>query len=106
MMFTGVPILTGYLLISYAHFSHVTEHFVFILYTGRLLTGVGMGSASASICVSITERVLQHKSYRNVFACCTHHHATVTLHSNSPGKVYCIIRQMSLTETVYSVTSK
>ena len=52
MMFTGVPILTGYLLISYAHFSHVTEHFVFILYTGRLLTGVGMGSASASICVS------------------------------------------------------
>ena len=52
MMFTGVPILTGYLLISYAHFSHVTEHFVFILYTGRLLTGVGWGSYTAVVCVS------------------------------------------------------
>ena len=53
LMFSGVPIVTGYLLISYAHYSSSTYDFVLVLYIGRLLTGIGMGSSSGIVSVSI-----------------------------------------------------
>ena len=52
LMFSGVPIATGYLIISYAHYSPRTCDFVLFLYVGRLLTGVGMGSIAAIVGVS------------------------------------------------------
>jgi MFS family permease len=57
LMFTGVPFMLGYLIVSYAHFSQTNEQFVLVLYAGRLLTGVGMGSASAVFNVYVTEVV-------------------------------------------------
>ena len=51
LMITGVPALIGYLFISYAHFSLVMKTFAILLYVGRVLTGMAMGSSSAVISV-------------------------------------------------------
>ena len=47
MVFSAVPYLVGYLMLSYAHFSATVAGFDCLLLTGRFLTGVGMGWASA-----------------------------------------------------------
>ena len=73
-MFTGVPVLVGYLFISYAHFSPVTETFVILLYVGRLLTGIAMGSSSAVVGVCMKkcgepEILVSHTSKAGADAC-------------------------------------
>ena len=52
MMFCGVPYLIGYLILSYAHFAPTAIAFKVLLFTGRFITGVGMGWASAVVPVS------------------------------------------------------
>ncbi|CAI8006780.1 Sugar transporter ERD6-like 4, partial [Geodia barretti] len=74
LMFTGVPVLVGYLFISYAHFSPVTETFVILLYVGRLLTGIAMGSSSAVVGVCMKkcgepEILVSHTSKAGADAC-------------------------------------
>ena len=52
LMFSGIPILIGYLLISYAHFSSISRDFMIFLFAGRFMTGVGMGVVATVVCVS------------------------------------------------------
>ena len=47
MIFSGVPYIIGYLLLSYAHYSPTATAFNCVLFTGRSLAGFGMGWASA-----------------------------------------------------------
>ena len=47
LMFTGVPYMTGYLILSYAHYASTATTFKALLLTGRFLTGLGLGWASA-----------------------------------------------------------
>ena len=52
MMICGVPYLIGYMFISYAHYTPSATAFKVVLCTGRFITGVGMGWASAVVPVS------------------------------------------------------
>ena len=52
MMFCGVPYLIGYLTLSYAHYTSTATLFTALLMTGRLISGIGMGWASAVAPVS------------------------------------------------------
>ena len=54
LMFSCVPYLFGYLLISYAHYSTTARVFKALLHTGRILSGVSMGWASTAVAVSFT----------------------------------------------------
>lgn len=63
MMFTGIPCLAGYLILSYAHYSSTATTFVILLFTGRFISGVGMGCISSVVSVS---RVLV-STYWNVY---------------------------------------
>ena len=47
LLFCGVPYLIGYLTMSYAHYTPTAMIFKAVLLTGRFITGVGMGWASA-----------------------------------------------------------
>ena len=53
MMFSGVPFLLGYLLLTYAHYTRDVSVFNGVLMTGRALAGFGMGWASTVSPVSI-----------------------------------------------------
>ena len=52
MMFCGVPYLIGYMILSYAHYAPTATAFKILLLTGRFISGVGMGWASAVVAVS------------------------------------------------------
>ena len=52
LMFTGVPYMTGYLILSYAHYSTNATIFKILLFGGRFMTGVAMGSSSVVVAVS------------------------------------------------------
>ena len=52
LLFCGVPYVIGYALLSYAHYSPVALAFKVILLIGRLISGFGMGWASAVVPVS------------------------------------------------------
>ena len=54
LMFCGVPYLTGYLMISYAHYASTTTIFRALLLSGRLISGMGFGWGSAIVPVSLT----------------------------------------------------
>ena len=54
MLFSGLPYLAGYIMISYAHFSASATAFKALLLIGRFVTGIGMGWASAVVSVSYT----------------------------------------------------
>ena len=53
MLFSGLPYLAGYMMISYAHFSASATAFKALLLIGRFVTGIGMGWASAVVSVSL-----------------------------------------------------
>ena len=54
MLFSGLPYLAGYMTISYAHYSISASVFKALLLTGRFVTGIGMGWASAVVSVSLS----------------------------------------------------
>ena len=54
MLFSGLPYLVGYMTISYAHYAASSATtFKALLLTGRLVSGIGMGWASAVVSVSL-----------------------------------------------------
>ena len=53
MLFSGLPYLAGYMMISYAHFTASATAFKALLLIGRFVTGIGMGWASAVVSVSL-----------------------------------------------------
>ena len=55
MMLCGVPYLIGYMILSYAHYAPTAIAFKVLLFTGRFITGVGVGWASAVVPVSYTK---------------------------------------------------
>ena len=61
LMFSGLPIATGYLLLSYAHFSSAARGFVITLYIGRFMTGLGMGAYAT--CISVSEYMHPYSVY-------------------------------------------
>ena len=52
LMFCGVPYMTGYLILSYAHYAPTASAFKGLLLTGRFISGLGFGWASAVTPVS------------------------------------------------------
>lgn len=52
MLFSGLPYLVGYMIISYAHYSPWAVVFQTLLLFGRFVSGFGMGWASAVVSVS------------------------------------------------------
>ena len=52
MMFCGVPYLIGYMILSYAHYVPTVTAFKTVLFTGRFVSGVGMGWVSSVAPVS------------------------------------------------------
>ena len=72
MMFSCVPYLLGYLLLSYAHYSQTATTFNVVLLAGRFITGLGMGWASASSPVS----TFRATDYNNIYNIC--HHTTIS----------------------------
>ena len=52
MMLCGIPYLIGYMMLSYAHYAPTAIAFKVLLFTGRFITGVGVGWASAVVPVS------------------------------------------------------
>ena len=47
LVWCGVPYLIGYLTLSYAHYMPSAQGFKSLAFTGRFLTGVGMGWAGS-----------------------------------------------------------
>ena len=47
LVFSGIPYLAGYLTLSYAHHMQTAQGFKALAFTGRFLTGVGMGWAGS-----------------------------------------------------------
>ena len=47
LVFSGVPYIIGYLILSYAHDSPTALSFKALALTGRFITGVGMGWAGS-----------------------------------------------------------
>lgn len=47
LVWCGVPYLVGYLILSYAHYMPTALGFKTLAFTGRFLTGVGMGWAGS-----------------------------------------------------------
>ena len=54
MLFSGLPYLAGYMTMSFAHHATSATLFKVILLTGRFVSGIGMGWASAVVSVSYT----------------------------------------------------
>ena len=52
MLFSGLPYVAGYMTISNAHFTETATTFKALLLTGRFVSGIGMGWASAVVSVS------------------------------------------------------
>lgn len=52
LMFSGVPFMIGYLLLSYAHYTSTPNDFRAVLLTGRFTCGIGIGWSSAVVPVS------------------------------------------------------
>ena len=52
MLFSGVPYIIGYMILSYGHYTPSATAFKALLLTGRFISGVGMGWASAVVSVS------------------------------------------------------
>ena len=55
LMFSGVPYLIGYLLLSYAHYTPSVTVFKAMLFVGRFFSGIGFGwgSAIVPVCLAI-----------------------------------------------------
>ena len=64
MLFSGLPYLVGYMMISFAHHSVSATAFKVLLLTGRFITGVGMGWASAVVAVSLASIINLLQAYR------------------------------------------
>ena len=59
LVWCGVPYLLGYLTLSYAHYMPTALGFKALAFTGRFLTGVGMGWAGSVGPVSILIRPVE-----------------------------------------------
>ena len=70
LMFTGVPYMTGYLILSYAHYSTNATVFKILLFGGRFMTGVAMGSSS--VVVAVSDRVTGIMSTASYYAVFVH----------------------------------
>ena len=71
LMFSGIPFVTGYLILSYAHYSANATAFEILLFAGRFMTGVAMGSVSVVVPVSDHMHVIEITcGARVIVPCC------------------------------------
>lgn len=67
LMLVGIPYLTGYMMIVYAHMINNVIAFKVVLLVGRFLTGVGLGWSCLAAPVSSIQPIIITYATHNIY---------------------------------------